>query len=34
MCEYYLMQIRIRDGEGQQQQPFDLSDADGVLRTL
>jgi len=24
------MDIRIRDGEGQQQQPFDLNDADEV----
>jgi len=27
---YYLRHIRIRDGEGQQQQPFNLNDADGV----
>jgi len=30
MCRCYLMHIRIRDGEGQQQQPFDLNDADVV----
>ena len=32
MCVSYLIHIRIRDGEGQQQQPSNLKDADGVLR--
>ena len=30
MCPGYFIHIRIRDEEGQQQQPFDLNDADGV----
>lgn len=33
MCLFYLTHIRIREGEGQQQQPSNLKDADRVLRT-
>ena len=34
MCLGYLMHIRIREGEVQQQQPSNPKNADGVLRTL